>query len=106
MVAKFSHKKTPFSNSTLFTLHLFETTFQNFHIKRHPFPIQLSSLYIYLKQPFLTQSHLFETTFLNPINIFKIFVHLHNISYFANLLQIILSNYSLSLHYVTSKKRK
>src|SRR2546421_9491457 len=57
MVAKFSHKKTPFSNSTLFTLHLF------------------------------------ETTFLNPINIFKIFVHLHNISYFANLLQIILSNY-------------
>jgi len=57
MVAKFSHKKTSFSNSTLFTLHLF------------------------------------ETTFLNPINIFKIFVHLRNTSYFINLLQITLSNY-------------
>src|SRR2546423_357439 len=77
---------------------------QNFHIKRHSFPIQLSSLYIYLKQPFLTQSRLFETTFLNPINIFKIFVHLHNISYFANLLQIILSNYSLSLCHIEKEK--
>jgi hypothetical protein len=68
MVAKFSHKKTSFSNSTLFTLHLF------------------------------------ETTFLNPINIFKIFVHLRNISYFANLFPITLSNYFVII--MSNRKRE
>src|SRR2546430_14443200 len=68
MVAKFSHKKTSFFNSTLFTLHLF------------------------------------EITFLNPINIFKIFVHLRNISYFVNLLQITLLNYFVII--ISYRKRE